>query len=395
MHRPRNPPRIREASYNRRSLKALNRIPLLLLFFLLAACSTPLSASQSPSASATAAASSTATPPTGFRVLFTASSTSSSDIYLYDSASSAPQHLVTLGAGFAPEPRFISAQKIAYIDTTNQGISRIMEFNLSSHATTADVSAPGQILAFAPSHDGSKLAYLEHDPSTGKATLHVRSSGQDSPLSLNAIPGRGISRDDEVRLEYAPDDHFLLMVDTFVGNQAQAPETGQFLVLRGGDNTVAFLPPSGTSTNATMAVWGRGSDRLYYRDQSGVRSWDANATAVGTLVAGLRWYDPAMSPDGSSIAFTEFDTRGVPHVRTYDLTRHQVASTSSQPRSHPIIVTSDTIWNLEEQPCTGECLGGPTTTTGKVFSYNLKTSAETGLPFTDVNTLSELAASSR
>jgi len=377
------------------SLNALHRIPLLLLIFILAACSTPLSASQSPSSSATAAPSSTATPAPGFRVLFTASSASSSDIYLYDSASSAPQHLVTLGTGFAPEPRFISAQKIAYVDTTNQGSSRIMEFDLSSHAATADVSATGQILAFAVSHDGSKLAYLEHDATSGKATLHVRSNGQDSPLALNAIPGRGISRDDEVRLEYAPDDHFLLMVDTFVGNQALAPETGQFLVLRSGDNTVAFLPPSGNSTNATMAVWARGSDRLYYRDQSGVRSWEANATAVGTLVAGLRWYDPAVSPDGDLIAFTEFDPRGVPHVRTYDIARHQVASTSSQPRSHPILVTSDTMWNLEEQACTGECLGGPTTTTGKVFSYNLKTSGENGLPFTDVNTLSELAVSSR
>jgi hypothetical protein len=368
---------------------------LLLLIFTLAACSTPLSASQSPSSSATSAPSTTATPPAGFRVLFTASSTSSSDIYLYDSASSAPQHLVTLATGFAPEPRFISAQKIAYIDTTNQGSSRIMEFDLSSHAASADVSASGQILAFALSHDGSKLAYLEHDASSGKATLHVRTSGQDSPLSLNAIPGRGVSRDDEVRLEYAPDDHFLLMVDTFVGNQAASPETGQFLVLRGGDNTVAFLPPSGTSTNATMAVWAKGSDRLYYRDQSGVRSWDANATAVGTLIAGLHWYDPAVSPDGSLIAFTDFDTRGVPHVGTYDLMRHQVAPASSQPRSHPILVSGDTMWNLEEQPCTGECLGGPTTTTGKVFSYNLKTSGETALPFTDVNTLSELAVSSR
>jgi hypothetical protein len=302
---------------------------------------------------------------------------------------------VTVSPGFSPEPRFISAQKIAYIDSTSTGTSRIMDFDLSSRATVADLSATGQILAFAYSHDGSRLAYLQHDGSAGKATLHIRSGSQNTSISLNPIPGRGISRDDEVRLEYAPDDHFLLMVDTFVGNQGVSPETGQFLVLRSGDNTVAFLPPSGTSTNATMAVWARTGDTLYYRDQSGVRSWDAAATAVGTLIGGLRWYDPAVSLDGRQIAFTDFDTKGVPHVRTYDLTRHQVNPTSGQARSHPIFVNADVVWSVEEQACSGECLGGPTSTTGKVFAYNLKTSSETALPFTDVNTLSELAVSAR
>ncbi|MDQ6710685.1 MAG: hypothetical protein M3Z11_09045 [Candidatus Dormibacteraeota bacterium] len=364
----------------------------------LAACagpsSTPPSGTASPAA-ISGSATPTATASAGYRVLFTASSTTANDIFLYDSASNAPQRLISLAAGPPPEPRFISAQRIAYIDATNQGTSRIMSYDLSSRATTAEVSSAGYIPAFAYSHDGSRLAYLDHDATAGKATLHVRTSGQDASVSLNAIVGRGVSRDDEVRLEYAPDDHFLLMVDTFLGNQAQSPETGQFLVLRTGDNTVAFVPPSGISTNATMAVWARGSDRLYYRDQSGVRSWDATATSVGTLVAGLHWYDPAVTLDGKSIALTDLDARSAPHVRIYDLTGHQVTATSTQLRSHPISVAPDTIWYLEEQACTSECLGGPTTTTGKSFAYNLKTNTETALPFRDVNTLSELAVFTR
>jgi hypothetical protein len=210
-------------------------------------------------------------------------------------------------------------------------------------------------------------------------------------LSLNAIPGRGIGRDDEVRLEYAPDDQYLLMVDTYVGNQGQAPETGQFLVLRTADNTVAFVPPSGVSSNATMATWARHKDRLYYRDAVGVRTWDAGVASVGTLATALHWYDPAAATDDRWLAYTDIDTAYVPHVRLYDLQGNQVLATGAAARSHPVFITADTIWYLEEHGCSSECLGGPSQTSGKVFAYSLKNKSETALPFSDVHSLSQLA----
>jgi hypothetical protein len=221
--------------------------------------------------------------------------------------------------------------------------------------------------------------------------LHVRRGGKETSLSLNAIVGRGIGRDDEVRLEYSPDDKYLLMVDTFLGNQGQAPETGQFLVLRAADNTVAFLPPSGTSANATMATWGRHSDRLYYRDAVGVRTWDAEVHSVGTLAGGLHWYDPAPSPDDRWIAYTDVDTNFVPRVKLYDLQGNRSAATAPAPRSHPIFITGDTIWYLEEQACTGECMSGPSQPSGKVFAYSLTSKSESTLPFSDVHSLSQLS----
>jgi hypothetical protein len=271
-----------------------------------------------------------------------------------------------------------------------------MTFDLSTRASATDVSVGGNsnIPAFAYSHDGASLAYLVHD-ATGKASLHVRRGGQETTLDLNPIPGRGTGRDDEVRLEYAPDDKYLLMVDTFVGNQGQAPETGQFLVLRAVDNTVAFVPPSGISANATMATWARHSDRLYYRDAVGVRTWDAGVASVGTLATALHWYDPAPSADDRWLAFTDIDTQFVPHVRLYDLQSNQVVPTATAPRSHPVFITADTIWYLEEQACQSECLGGPSQTSGKVLAYNLKSKGETLLPFSDVHTLSQLSVFSR
>ena len=327
-------------------------------------------------------------------MVFTASTPTASEIFLYDSASSTPQQLVALGAGAPPEARFISPQKVAYVDNSS-GPARIISLELGTRAKVTEVTANGYVPAFAYSHDGSMLAYLLHDNSgAGKPSLHVRRGGQDTSMSLNAIPGRGIGRDDEVRLEYAPDDKYLLMVDTFVGNQGQAPETGQFLVLRTADNSAAFVPPSGISSNATMATWARHSDRLYYRDAVGVRTWDAGTTSVGTLATALHWYDPAAAADDRSLAFTEIDNSSVPHVRLYDLQSKQPAATAVAARSHPIFITGDAIWYLEEQACVSECLGGPSQTSGRVLSYSVKSKSETALPFTDVHNLSQLSVSS-
>jgi hypothetical protein len=364
----------------------------LVVLIALAACTTaPASTALSPTPGATSSAGSTARAST-YRVLFTASTTRGNEILLYDSASSTPQQLVSLGAGAPPEPHFVSAQKIAYIDASSPSI-KIMTLDLSTRVSTADLTVSGAqsyVPAFAYSHDGSMLAYLLHDAGN-KATLHVRRGGKETSLSLNAIVGRGIGRDDEVRLEYSPDDKYLLMVDTFLGNQGQAPETGQFLVLRAADNTVAFLPPSGTSANATMATWGRHSDRLYYRDAVGVRTWDAEVHSVGTLAGGLHWYDPAPSPDDRWIAYTDVDTNFVPRVKLYDLQGNRSAATAPAPRSHPIFITGDTIWYLEEQACTGECMSGPSQPSGKVFAYSLTSKSESTLPFSDVHSLSQLS----
>jgi len=356
----------------------------------LAACtSAPVSSALSPPPSTSSSPGTTASASSTYRVLFTASTTSGSEILLYDSASSTPQQLVSLGAGAAPEAHFISAQKIAYVDASTPSI-RIMTFDLSTRASTADVTVSGYVPAFAYSHDGSMLAYLLHDASN-KPSLHIRRGGQETSLDLNAIAGRGVGRDDELRLEYSPDDKYLLMVDTFVGNQGQAPETGQFLVLRAADNSVAFLPPAGTSANATMATWARHSNRLYYRDAVGVRTWDAEVHSVGTLVGGLHWYDPAASPDDRWLAYTEIATNFVPHVKLYDLQGNQSVTTAPAPRSHPIFITGDTLWYLEEQACTSECLGGPSQPSGKVFAYRLTSKSETTLPFSDVHSLSQLS----
>src|SRR5438132_14074269 len=66
---------------------------IIILVGLLSACSSPAASTTSATASVSPSASGTPAPASGYRVLFTAS-TSASEIFLYDSASSTPQQLV-------------------------------------------------------------------------------------------------------------------------------------------------------------------------------------------------------------------------------------------------------------------------------------------------------------
>ena len=97
---------------------------------LLAACGTSTASGTTATGTPTAAATPTAAP--GFRVLLSVTTSAGLDIVLYDSASSAPQKLVSLSAGTPAQPRFISDHEIAYVETTNQGTSRIMKMDLAT-----------------------------------------------------------------------------------------------------------------------------------------------------------------------------------------------------------------------------------------------------------------------
>src|SRR5437763_232720 len=113
------------------------------------------------------------------------------------------------------------------------------------------------------------------------------------------------------------------------------------------------------------------------------------------LATALRCYGPAASPDAGWLAFTDFAAQFVPRVRLSDLRHNQAIPPVAAARSHPIFVTADTIWYLEEQPCQSECLGGPSQPSGKVLAYSLTSKSETALPFSDVHNLSQLAVFSR
>lgn len=227
-----------------------------------------------------------------------------------------PVTLCSLSA-VADSPKFISPNEIGYgiassTSNPNVNVTAIQRLSLKPGGKPITVATvQGNVLDVAWSPDGSSVAYLAY-PDGGNQLWLKAGTAKPKPLTP-VIPlfGRDVFPDDQTIVRFSPDGKYVLMVDTFVSGAAPTLEKmAEFQVLSAQNGSLIWVPPSALGVSGskvgpyiTMAAWSQTSDRLYYRDPTGVHTWDPPKT-VGTLAAKLVWYSPSVSPDGSLVAFT-------------------------------------------------------------------------------------------
>lgn len=125
-----------------------------------------------------------------------------------------------------------------------------------------------------------------------------------------------------------------------------------------------------SAAQGTWAVWV--SSALYYTggDQK-VYRWVRGAPAAVVMQVG--WIEPAVSPDGQSVAFLSNQSPpNSPSLKLQALDiRTGVVKTlaTTDLRIDPLFVTASLVWVSELVTC-DNCYGG-NTATGKVFAYDL------------------------
>jgi hypothetical protein len=102
-----------------------------------------------------------------------------------------------------------------------------------------------------------------------------------------------------------------------------------------------------------MAVWSPVSDQLYYEQQGNLWRWTP-AVGASQLKSGLKWIDPAISPDGKRIAYAVCGANGVSIVHVMDAASGADQGTVSTDGSkRPFFLTNDLVWlRGDERGCT-------------------------------------------
>jgi hypothetical protein len=179
--------------------------------------------------------------------------------------------------------------------------------------------------------------------------------------------GRGGIEGDETLVSFSADDRYVAYVDTAVY---------RLQIFRTADRAVVYTAPSGGAGGLrTQAAWMHQSDRLYFRNDTGVYIWDPSA-GISSYQSGLRWEDPSFNPNDQLLAYTVWDQTGDAHVQAGGLGGGLGLIGGPSSRATVGFTSNDTLLLDETQPCTEGMCPVPFNRTAAVVAWRVGKSTE-------------------
>jgi serine/threonine-protein kinase len=187
----------------------------------------------------------------------------SPDVWVYDIESGTSTQ-VTFGAGASAPIWAPDGQRIVF-SSIRSGASNLFLSAVTPAAAPERLVASGNLqVAGSWSPDGSRLAYVERRPATGRDILLLASSGTRVPQTFSA------SRTEESTPRYSPDGAWLAYV---------SDETGRNEVYVRRADPAAARAQRISEGGGSEPVWGRRGAELFYRE--GDRVMAAAVTVAG------------------------------------------------------------------------------------------------------------------
>lgn len=248
-------------------------------------------------------------------------------------------------------PRFVDPSTVSF---AQQGGRRLLALDLDTGEEREVLDTGTRLQAYDWSPDRRAIAFLgDADPEDDTVGLWIhRLDGASGPERVRSFPaglGRGFRpEDDEVRVAWSPDGGTILVVDTTeVPNQAPGPATTMYVVRPDGSDVVE--PRDGT-----FARWSLDSRTIYYRGFDtgfGWRALDVSDGSERALAITERTLRPALSPDGSRLAYDDGAART--RVLLYDLEAGAESEVATG-FAGPIWLAGGALAATRTRPCEGE-----------------------------------------
>jgi len=281
-----------------------------------------------------------------------------------------PRTVATLGMS-PPQPQFVSATEVAYLDpdvigdfATNP--ANLMRAPLSGSPKTLVVSAGHGIFLYAFAPDGRTAAYLTI--TNDGSELHLVTGGNDRlvssmPSILGGCETPSCAFGIDFRFMYSPDGRFISLSQSVGGPNFRVWTS---------DGKLLKSNPEGSSYS--MTAWSGSS--LYFVDANGVEVWHDGLAAA--FLPGVRWLRPRASPGGSQIVYAASDSAGSTHVYVVNTATKSVREIKKS-RREPVFLTSRYLWYQGERACNAADLCDeslPVTASGTTYIYDLQEGTE-------------------
>lgn len=347
----------------------------------LSACSaptpsgTPTPSGSSPDPSATATRTEPAKPalPRARRAVVSDGET----IYLYDVKTDRLSEIVQ--GGSLSQPRFVSADRVAFVsESVPGGSAALRTFDLKTRRIETVFEVSSGIRAYDWSPTGTTIAFITHDE-LDFPQLRYRSLATGSTRSVATLAraqGRGISPDDQVKLEWTRNGRMLLVAYTFADggiDAGEVPPDQSQLQVRDAAGDLVFAAEH--ADDPTQATWSWNQKGVYYRTADGAFVWDAEAEEVSAVPGGTAWFNPSPSPDRDFLAYDTGSFRAASKTFVLDLRTGATRQIGEKGRSNPVFASATVVWVQKVERCTDGCQY-PAAPVNEVLAVNLRTGVE-------------------
>lgn len=236
--------------------------------------------------------------------------------------------VITGGTGvyadeYIPDIAWRNRNTVSFIDCF--GVCKIFTNNLTDDQDRDEISLSETIdgttgLALAWNHAGDKLAYLYRFPD-GQMKLDMKTTGGTNTIkNFFAGPGRGGSLDDDVSINFSPDDKYILVTNTLTVGNPQDKNTIWVLEVDSGKEIISI--PISDLGWPTQAIW---TDNEFFVYKQGPalmsRSLDSDSSYEEAVLG--KFYNPVYD----KFTYTNYywvETETLPYVGGDDFGRGHV-----------------------------------------------------------------------